>query len=265
MLAAYLVTKNNLVRCFQNKTTYLFVFMIPILISVIGMISINIAAGNIKIGTEGTVPQTSFEQVVFIAINKETIHTDYIMGKYDYILTGDHVKDTKNIQMLIDKRKEKSALTGERQLMAMLMTAYLVIATMYASKQIGDQANKTLERFCYAGNKKVSYVFGTFCSTTTIVFIEVMVAILLFYFFTPGFTYSFARILEIGIFITLISSLFAAFLSHFAKSEMSANMIASLFAVFSSIIGGTFVAVNAMPQILQFLSIASPVRWILSI
>jgi ABC-type multidrug transport system permease subunit len=229
------------------------------------MISINIAEGNVKIGSEGAISKETFEQVTLVKIKKETIHTDYIMGKYDYILKGDEAEDMKNIQMLIDKKANKSGLTGEKQLIAMLITAYLVIATMYASKQIADQSNKTLERYCYAGNKKGSYMFGTFYSTAIIVFLEVMVALLLFYFLTPDFTYSFAQVIGLGMKITLITSSFAAILSQFARSEMSANMIAAFFAVFSSIIGGTFVAVNAMPKFLQVLSIISPVRWLLSI
>lgn len=156
-------------------------------------------------------------------------------------------------------------MTGEKQFIAMLITVYLVIATLYASKQIADQSNKTLERFCYAGNKKRSYLFGTFFSTGTIVFLEVMTALILFYFLEPDFTYSILQVLELGVKITLITSLFAVILSQLAHSEMSANMISAFFAVFSSIIGGTFIAVNAMPKFLQVLSIISPVRWILSI
>lgn len=265
MLAVYLVMKNNLKRCFQNKTTYLLILSIPLLISIVGMISINITERNVKIGTVGAVSKETFEQVTLVKINKETIHTDFIMGKYDYILKGDAAEDMKNIQILIDNKAKKSGLTGEKQLIAMLITVYLVIATVYASKQIVDRSNKTLERYCYAGNKKESYMFGTFCSTALIVFLEVMVALLLFYFLTPDFSYSLAQVLELGMKITLITSLFAAILSQFAPSEMSANMIAAFFAMISSIIGGTFVAVNAMPKFLQLLSIISPVRWLLSI
>lgn len=265
MLAAYLVMKNNLKRCFQNKTTYLLIFMIPLLISVVGMISINFAQENLKIGTEGETPQETFAKVTFVKVKKETLHTDLIMGKSDYILKGDKSEDAKNIQMLLDKKTNKSGMTGAKQFIAMLITVYLMIATLYASKQIADQSNKTLERFCYAGNKKRSYLFGTFFSTGTIVFLEVMTALILFYFFAPDFTYSMVQVLELGVQITLITSLFAAILSQLARSEMSANMIAAFFAVFSSIIGGTFIAVNAMPKFLQILSILSPVRWILSI
>lgn len=265
MLAAYLVMKNNLRRCFQNRITYLLILIIPILISIVGMISINIATEKVKIGIEGAVPKEIHEKAIFVEINKETINTDYITGKYDYILKGDKAEDTKNIQMLIDKKEKKSGLTGEKQLIAMLITAYLVIATLYASKQIGDQLNKTLERFCYAGNKKVSYILGSFLSTGIIVFFEVMTALLLFYFMVPNFTYSFIEIIGLGVKITAITSLFAAILSNLVHSEISANMIAAFFAVFSSIIGGTFIAVEAMPKLLQMLSIISPIRWLLSI
>ena len=101
MLAAYLVMKNNLKRCFQNKTTYLLIFMIPVLISIVGMISINFSQANVKIGTEGAAPQETFANVTFVKIKKETVHTDLIMGKYDYILKGDTSEDAKNIKMLM--------------------------------------------------------------------------------------------------------------------------------------------------------------------
>lgn len=262
MLAPYLVMKNNLKRYFQSKTTYILILIIPILISIIGMISINLTVEKIKIGTENLVPETNIEKTTFVQIDKDSIHTDYIMGKYDYILQGNE-EDIKNIQEIIENRTNKVGLTGEKQLVALLITAYLVIATLYASKQIVDQSNKTLERFCYAGNKRRSYLLGTFLSTGIIVFLEVNIALLIFYFITPEFSYSLIEVIGLGLKITAITSIFASILSQITHSEMSANLVAAFFSIFSSIIGGTFIAVDAMPKFLQLLSILSPIRWLI--
>lgn len=262
MLAAYLVMKNNLKRYFQNKTTYILTLLIPILISLIGMISINLSTQEIKIGTEN-LPNFNIEKATFVKIEQDSIHTDYIIGKYDYILQGNYEEDIKNIKSILENKNNTIGLTGEKQLVALLITAYLVIATVYASKQIVDQANKTLERFCYAGNSRSNYLLGTFFSTAIIVFIQVNVALLSFYFIIPEFSYSLTKVVELGLKITIITSIFASLLSQITHSEMSANLIASFFSVFSSIIGGTFIAVDAMPKFLQYLSILSPIRWLL--
>ena len=263
MLAAYLVMKNNLKRYFQSKMTYILVLIIPILISIIGIISTNLATEKIKIGSENLVSEANIEKSQFVKIEKDSIHTDYIMGKYDYVLQGTK-EDTKNIQEIIENKINKTGLTGKKQLVALLITAYLVIATLYASKQIVDQSTKTLQRFCYAGNKKIDYLLGTFLSTGIIVFLEVNAALLIFYFIAPDFSYSIIEIIGLGLKITAITSIFASVLSQITHSEMSANLAASFFSIFSSIIGGTFIAVDAMPKLLQLLSILSPIRWLIS-
>ena len=92
-----------------------------------------------------------------------------------------------------------------------------------------------------------------------------IIALFIFYFIAPDFSYSIIEIIELGLKITAITSIFASILSQIAHSEMSANLAASFFAIFSSIIGGTFIAVDAMPKLLQLLSILSPVRWLIGV
>ena len=73
------------------------------------------------------------------------------------------------------------------------------------------------------------------------------------------------KVLVIVTLIMIVSTLYAIVSSLILKKEMRTNIVASSLAMLLSILSGTFIAVDNMPQLLQVLSYLSPIRWVLLI
>ena len=190
------------------------------------------------------------------------------MGTYDYIINSKNSDETdptiskiQNEQQKLINKKQLSVF--ERQF-AMLMTAYLVIATMYATKFISDKAQGLTERFCLSGRKCISYACGYILSTLVIVFIQVSIAVLCFCMLEQELQITFEKAILITLSISSISTIYGVIISFISKRDLTANITAAVFAVLASIVGGTFVVVEEMPKVLQIISLLSPVRWILN-
>lgn len=276
-MAVYLVMRNNLKRCFSKKITYLFIVLIPIFVGGLGIFTNNITASSIRVGVltdvkeplEGIENATTFENVQYQIANRESIITDTITGKYNFVIDyaeKDSIQETINEITIAayDKSREMlNDLSKEERLVAMIMTVYLIIATIYAAKIIQDKESKTLERFCFAGKKKLDYIWGNVISTGIIVLSQVSIAFSFFKIIDINFTFSIMKcITAIGL-ITIVTTLYGVFMTLLLKKEMNANIAASSLAIILSILGGTFAAVDNMPQVLQVLSAISPIRWII--
>lgn len=57
---------------------------------------------------------------------------------------------------------------------------------------------------------------------------------------------------------------FGTFVSSLFNREMHANLFSTCISLVLSLIGGSFISVEKMPEMLQKISIISPVRWFIS-
>lgn len=270
----YLVMRNNLKRLFSNKITYIVLLIVPFLIVASGMISTKFTQDVIRVGIENQNSNIAeifdeLDHVQYENVNGKTFHADCIMGNYDYVVDAEN-KDEIN-SMVLQIQKEEQKLLGKKTIsvferqFAMLMTAYLVIATMYAVKCIADREQGVIERFCMTGKKSASYAYGYVWSTLTMVFIQVSIATLCFCLLEEEIQMSFGKAMLIILAISGIATIYGVVIALLSKRDLTANITAASFAVLASILGGTFVAVEEMPKILQFISWISPVRWILEL
>jgi ABC-2 type transport system permease protein len=69
----------------------------------------------------------------------------------------------------------------------------------------------------------------------------------------------------IGVIIAGIATMFSTLICLASKSEMQANITASSLAAVMSLLGGTFIAIESMPRLLQVISLVSPMRWIVEL
>ncbi len=253
--------------------------LIPILIGVVGMFTNNMKQPVIRVGVlADSTESLTIMQKIMISDNvecqmadRDSINTDRITGKYQFVIDYNkpiQFRETiENIEILINNKNHElmNDLSKTERLTAMILTAYLVIATVYATRILQDKESGTMERFCLAGKKRADYTCGNLISTGVIVLFQVSIAFLLFLVVDKGFTLNITKtLLAIGM-ITAITTLYGVLITFFSKKEMNANIIASSIAIILSILGGTFVAVEKMPQVLRVLSNISPIRWIILI
>lgn len=277
-MAVYQVMNNNLKRVFKNKMTYIWMLVIPIAIGLFGIFGNRIAEKGIRVGVidnqrnaEILEKLDKMENIQYQIADKDTIHTEQIMGKYQYIINLNEIEEANAVINELEKNTEGSesantnSLSATARTVAMLMTAYMVIATIYATKVIQDRNMGVVERFCLTGEKRHSYFGGYVVSTVIIVGVQVGIAFFMISVMDKEFLPDVKVKLLAAVMIIGITTLYGVIHAFLYKKEMTANLMSSSMAILLSILGGTFVAVEKMPVLLQKISIISPVRWILEI
>jgi len=273
----YLVMKNNLKRNFFKKSTYIIMFLLPVMIAVIGMITSGISQSSIRVGIiaddvvfrDVQVRLDKYENIDYELADARTIHTDRIMNKYHFVLNYLDKSDSEGILNEIENLaasgldKNANKLSQTQRMVSMLMTVYMIIAAVYATKIISDKNNGTFQRFAYSGNSRKKYALGYVISTGLIVLVQITVAFVILKVFDKEFALTMFKSAEIIAIITMITTVYGVTIAFLSKKDMNANICASSIAVILSLLGGTFVSVSEMPSFLQILSIINPIRWII--
>lgn len=288
-MESFLVMNNNLRRRFTKLSTYLVVLLVPVLILIIAAITTRIQTPVIRVGIIG---EDSFyeemakqiagtEQVVIRHANAKTLQTDLIVGTYSYVIEEGTTKEQQEeviakIASSIEKsnidQSDLLAVTNETgirqqktttQILSMVMTIFIVVSTVYTSSLIYDRKHGLQERFCYADTQKKAYAFGYLGSTATITGQQLVMVLMLCQLFDTGFHLSLSRGIPVFFFLLVITNGLGVLICSIVKSEMAANILASSAAVVLSMLGGTFITIEAMPKFMQTLSWISPMRWLI--
>jgi hypothetical protein len=154
--------------------------------------------------------------------------------------------------------------TTERSV-TMVLSLFMVFATIHASTYIRDRVSKITVRYQSTGYHQSDYLLGYFFHTLLFTFVQVLVCISSLSLLQQGFTLSLTEVLLITSVIAIMSSIYAIIICSLSKSEVSANIMASSMAGIFAILGGSFVAVEAMPGLLRAFSLASPIRWVVEL
>lgn len=275
-MVSYLVMKNNLKRLLAKKSTYILMVIIPFVLILIGSVSVKIEKKGLRIGVIGSDEylesiECNFENIDYIQYekaDKRTINTDQIMGKYHYILkeNADN-KVFKEIKSFLTEKNNAdiAGLSAQQRMISMLLTIYMTITTLYGMKYIQDKREGAVERVLVSGGTIRSYLTGGFLSTSVITGIQLIAILSIWRVFDRDINLSVIEIISVFIFILIVSNIYGVIVTIISKSEMMAGILGSSVAVIFSILGGTFIAVENMPKVLQAVSILSPVRWMLAI
>lgn len=274
-MVSYLVMKNNIRRFLMKKNTYLFMVLIPIILVLTGSISVRIEDKQLRVGILGSIEYvdamsrqlSELDGVQYEKASAASVNTDTIMGKYQVVLMEE---EGNNGLEEIHKFREKGTdsqtvmLSAKKRMVSMLLTIYMTIATLYGMKYHVDKRDGAVERVHISGGKKSSYLTGCFYSSVLITGVQLAVILAVWKCFDSRFSFSLSDTGRIFVFILLISNLYGILVTLMSKSEMMAGILGSSGAVLCSILGGTFVAVDRMPQFLQYLSVLSPMSWLLN-
>lgn len=273
-MVSYLVMKNSLKRLLVKKSTYLLMVLIPIVLGLIGSVSVRIEDRQLRVGIVGSEEYTKAMErelqglngILYEMADKETIHTDRIMGKYHYVLEENEDKGVlQEIKSSVDIKRDVriSILSAEQRMASMLLTIYMIITTLYGMKYLQDKRNKTVERVIVSGGTRCSYLTGCFFSTSLVTGIQLAIVFLIWKVFDVNFSLSLGEMGRIFLYILVVANLYGILVTLISKSELMAGILGSSVAALLSILGGTFVPVSSMPRILQAVSILSPMRWLM--
>lgn len=270
-MAIYRIIKINLKRFFTNKRTYLLALLIPIILSVFGIVSSNVKMPQRKIGIIASPAvynnflKTAPENIIIHAAKASSKNTDIITGKYDCIIEEKNGELTIPEELFNEKEPKTHAENIYSKVLALLLSAYMIIATIYQFGYIKDRKKGVITRYITSGRKFYGYSIGYFVSTAILIGTQLILAYIITYFALPKNNISFVSLAAAFLFTFVFCTLFGNIVVLLFKKEMQAGLISSSFAAICTILGGAFIPLSSLPAPLQYLSVINPIRIISSI
>jgi ABC-2 type transport system permease protein len=160
--------------------------------------------------------------------------------------------------------KQKGLGKTERSI-TILLTLFMVFTILYASLLLQDKQSGTYLRYQYAKSTKAGYIAGHIASVFIMTLLQVIFCMALLSILSNGFHLNQVEFGILAVVLAGLATLVAVVICLISKSEVQAGIIASSAAVLMSLLGGTFVAVDAMPRLLRMISYASPMRWVVEL
>lgn len=272
-MVSFQVMINSLQRLLRRKSTYIFGILIPIILACIGGMTERITSNQITVGVYGSKDfyeiqkskLETMEHISCIQAKEKSMHADYIMGEYDYLLLeGNHTQE--DILSAVGAFNQKPTNNPiSQQMLGMLLLCYMTITVHYASGLIDDRKEKRIERFLCAGCHKISYIAGYLEATLLITGIQILFIFVAWQIFMPSFELSVSKSVITYGFILLVSNVYAMLIVLTSKSGMSAGLKASSIAVILSLVGGVFLPYETLPSIIRAIGMLSPMRWLIQI
>lgn len=275
-MVSYLVMKNNIRRLMARKSTYILMLVIPLCLVFIGSLSVRIENKQIRVGILGSKEYIDYvteelhnqDGIFYQIADRETIHTDTIMGKYHYVLKEqDSDNVLLNIKMIAEQRRDErmTVQSARQRMLSVLLPVYMTIATLYGMKYLQDKRELALERVLVSGGTKGDYLMGCFLSNSVITGIQLVVVFLIWNVLDEKLSFSLFQTGIILFFTLIVSNIYGILVSMLSKSEMMAGVLGSSGAALCSLLGGTFIAVADMPRLLQVMSMLSPINWLMQL
>jgi len=294
-----LVVKNNIKRELKNKGKFLVIFFMPTIIIALTVVGNFLMKPSVTIGIVNESKEQENLQLIELlkktenlkvnTANKESIKTDLIMGKYSVTLD---LKDDdiefysedgyrkKEIERLVYLYKEnnynvdlkqfspelfKESMSMSERVMALVSMCLFITTAMTASILIRDKEEGILTRFRYSPKKVSVYTLGNLIYNFLITLTQLAMAFIISGLLKIDIGMGGKEIILLGFIITFVSTSLGGFIGSAFKTEMQANIMSSVVAVISSLLGGAFIPIDKMPKAMKLISNITPTKWIVSL
>ncbi|WP_455716043.1 ABC transporter permease [Anaerosporobacter sp.] len=282
-MGTYLVIKNNMKRAMRKRGNIAMVVIIPFLICVLTVISLQFKNNIVRVGIlvgEDTMEKDiedvmeqlkGYEGIEVQRAESTLVNTNLITGRYHR-----YIDMEKPLEPQIQKIKTSTAISENvlnvkssskeaKQAVGLLITTFLVLATVHAVEYIKDQKNGVISRYIMSGHVKGSYFMGYCGYTFLITAFQCGVCLGLIQAIMPKVRMEFSMYITIVLSIALLAAVLAMCIVKLSKSDLRANLTASSSAIILSLLAGTFVETGHMPKIMQTLQVINPISWILKL
>lgn len=290
---SFRIAKNNFKRSCNRKVGFIVNLVIPIFVVILGIFANNVSKPSFIIGVIGEEHSSdivntlsSTDGITIGEANPNTIKIDLITGKFSAVVSFSNstyelysIKDEKtneDLKRIIDSYKTTTTpvsiekiigveMSIAERTIAFIVLFLMVTSTVTASIMIKDKNNGTLKRYKYSPQKPISYILGNFIYNYLITFLQFFIAITFIHLFRIEVGVSYGNLILTGIWLSGIATGFGTFFSSIFQKEMYANLFAAFTALILSLVGGTFIAFDKMPTMLQKISVISPLRWFIEV
>lgn len=279
-MGTYLVIKNNLKRAIQNRTNLILIIVIPLIVCLLTVVSLQVKNNVIRIGILKTDVTTqdqldkvikTFEdnQSIEIEVARQSLrNTNLIMNQYHIYIdlaNSIDIELEEALQQVTKMQQEVKniPISQSRQAVALLITTFLILGTVHASNYIKDKKYKLIERYTITGNNRTTYFIAYGIYTWLIVAFQSAVSLGLIQVLLPEARLSMIVFVKVIIALSLVAAALAMIITGISKNDMKANLCASSVAIILSLLAGTFVSTSSIPKLIQNLQVLNPIEWIL--
>lgn len=297
-MSIYLIVKNEIKRSMRKKKKLAITLIVPV-IAVIFAICINtimkpsinlgiINKDSSEIGTSFKTKVSYIEGVKITNAQEDIINTDLIMAKYVAVIEFDannHIKlycmDNElkgNIQEIVNnfiitkevtgledmliKMQKESMTVAERSIGFILLTL-IVTCVFTACNIIKDKEEGTLKRYVLTPNTPSSYVLGNFLFNFIITLLQIIISTLIIGILKLDIDINLLQFLLIGVIIAFTATSIATLVVSLVNTELKASLLASSFGMIISLLGGSFLPLEKMPDGIKIISNISITKWII--
>ena len=297
-MSIYLIIKNEIKRTMKNKKKLVITIFIPV-IAVIFAIGVNaIMKPSISIGiidkdnsetSERFITKANQIEGVKISIAEEdSINTDLIMAKYIAIIefkSNNYPKlycmDSElkgNIQEIVDNfiitkegtglegmliKMEKESMTVAQRSVGFILLTLIITCVFTSCNIIKDKDEGTLRRYALTPNPKAHYILGNYIFNFLMTLIQIIISTFIIGILKLDININLSEFLLIGIIIAFIASSIATLVVSLVDTELKASLIASVFGLIISLLGGSFLPLEKMPNGIKLIGNFSITKWIL--
>lgn len=297
-MGIYLIVKNEVKRTMKNKNKLIITIIVPA-IAVIFAIGINtimkpsinlgiIDKGNSEIGLSFKTKAKDIEGVKIRTAEEDTINTDLIMAKYVAIIEFDTNNNVKldcmdnelkgNIQEIVDNfiitkevtglqdiliKMEKGSMTVAERSVGFILLTLIVTCVFISCNIIKDKDEGILKRYVLTPNAQYHYILGNYIFNFLMTLLQIIIATLIIGILKLDIHISLSEFLLIGIIIAFIASSISTLVVSLVDTELKASLIASTFGLGISLLGGSFLPLQKMPNGIKLISNISITKWII--
>lgn len=290
-MVSYLVMKNNFRRLWSNKKFLLFSFILPIAVCLFVGLMNQMGKQVYRVGVVGDLEACeNFEGIKAEEADPVHISSNLAMGVYQFVLIADegeyenqvqkpsqiqlksNLSETehKELEYAIENNEfslaqiKSDAVTKTERGAAFLVMILLILATIFMSKLIHDKEGGLYQRFCMQKSKGSSYHIGYILYVFIMMYMQSLAGCMVLKFLNPEES-KIVWIFVLPLFIAAVTTLLSYLLCIISQSEVQASISSSGIAIILALLGGSFVAVEKMPILLQHLSVISPMYWAMQI
>jgi len=297
-MSIWIVIGNEYKRHQANKKKWLITLLLPI-ITVIAAIGIQAVMkptitlgwmqnGDSTLGNRFVQQAAEIDGIRLREADPSTMRTDMMLSKYEAVIIFEqehsavvHSLDThlgSTVQEILAVYEETGHLIGlgamivnleqgrlsvtERSIGLILMTL-IITSAMTASSFIRDHQEGLLRRYKMTPASVNAYMSAVFGFNFMLTVVQVMLAGAVIGLLHLDTATELLAFLASGISCAFVASALSAFIVSVMRSELHVSLAASLTALMMSLLGGAFLPVSKMPDVLQWLSQLSVTRWLM--
>lgn len=292
MQTIFLVFKNNFFRQFGDKKKFFLLLVFPIVSIIISIFIGNITNSEIRLGIINNTSTNSdvikllqdTQGISAKIITEDHAKRDTLLGTYDAIITFDNqtvdVYNIKNIEIsesisqlvktykLSNKTIDFNEINSNNSdknnsIVSFLFIILLITGVMNCSIIIKDREENILPRYLYSPNKLSQYIIGIGTYNFIITFIQILLSFVIANLVGKLNDVSVLIQFIYAISLSLIATAVSVFIISLFTRELLANLMAATISILLALLGGAFIPYNKMPTVLQYISNATPNRWII--